>query len=103
MGRIFPKGCSVMAKKELQYTPLLGQFMTLSNAVFINRSKRTDAVATFAKVAQTMKKKAVSCHNIHEFKSRHIDTESDVKHTAVLVHLPGRYSVSVRDAHASSL
>jgi lysophosphatidate acyltransferase len=48
-----------MAKKELQYMPLLGQFMTLSNAVFVNRSKRADAVAVFAKVAQTMKKKAV--------------------------------------------
>ena len=49
-----------MAKKELQYTPLLGQFMTLSNAVFVNRSKRADAVAIFAKVAQTMKDKVVS-------------------------------------------
>lgn len=49
-----------MAKKELQYTPLLGQFMTLSNAVFVNRSRRADAVAVFAKVAETMKKKVVS-------------------------------------------
>lgn len=55
-----PKGSSIMAKKELQYTPLLGQFMTLSNAVFVNRSKRADAVAIFAKVAQTMKDKVVS-------------------------------------------
>ncbi|KAK4053880.1 1-acylglycerol-3-phosphate O-acyltransferase [Microbotryomycetes sp. JL221] len=60
LGRIFPKGCSVMAKRELQWTPLLGQFMTLSNTVFINRSKRADAVAIFAKVAQTMKSKALS-------------------------------------------
>ena len=49
-----------MAKKELQYTPLLGQFMTLSNAVFVNRSRRADAVAVFAKVATTMKEKIVS-------------------------------------------
>lgn len=60
LGRIFPKGCSIMAKKELQYTPLLGQFMTLSNAVFVNRSRRADAVAVFAKVATTMKEKIVS-------------------------------------------
>ncbi|GAA6060109.1 hypothetical protein JCM10212_003517 [Sporobolomyces blumeae] len=60
LGAVFPKGASIMAKKELQWTPLLGQFMTLSNAVFVNRSKRTDAVAVFAKVAQTMKKKALS-------------------------------------------
>lgn len=48
-----------MAKKELQYAPLLGQFMTLSNAVFVNRSRRQDAVAVFAKVASTMKDKVV--------------------------------------------
>ena len=48
-----------MAKKELKWMPLLGQFMTLSNAVFVNRSKRQDAVAVFAKVAQTMKEKSV--------------------------------------------
>lgn len=48
-----------MAKKELQWTPLLGQFMTLSQAVFVNRSKRADAVAALAKVASTMKSKIV--------------------------------------------
>lgn len=48
-----------MAKREVQYMPLLGQFMTLSNAVFINRSNRADAVAAFAKVAERMKAKAV--------------------------------------------
>ncbi|GAA5900192.1 hypothetical protein JCM5296_001484 [Sporobolomyces johnsonii] len=60
LGAVFPKGCSIMAKKELKWMPLLGQFMTLSNAVFVNRSKRADAVAVFAKVAQTMKEKALS-------------------------------------------
>lgn len=60
LGRIFPKGCTIMAKKELQWTPLLGQFMTLSHAVFVNRSKRSDAVAVFAKVAETMQKKKLS-------------------------------------------
>ncbi|GAA5959171.1 hypothetical protein JCM3765_005094 [Sporobolomyces pararoseus] len=60
LGAVFPKGASIMAKKELQWMPLLGQFMTLSNAVFVNRSKRSDAVAVFAKVAQTMKKKSLS-------------------------------------------
>ena len=40
--------------------PLLGQWMTLSNAVFVNRSKRETAVAMMAKVATTMRDKAVS-------------------------------------------
>lgn len=48
-----------MAKSELQWAPLLGQFMTLSNAVFVNRSKRADAVAVFHKVGVTMKEKNV--------------------------------------------
>lgn len=60
LGRIFPKGCSIMAKSELQWAPLLGQFMTLSNAVFVNRSKRADAVAVFHKVGVTMKEKNLS-------------------------------------------
>ncbi|KAL8280014.1 hypothetical protein RQP46_007595 [Phenoliferia psychrophenolica] len=60
LGRIFPKGCSIMAKREVQYMPLLGQFMTLSNAVFINRTNRADAVAVFAKVAARMKDQALS-------------------------------------------
>lgn len=59
LGKVFPKGCSIMAKKELQWTPLLGQFMTLSQAVFVNRSRRADAVAIFSKVAATMKAKVV--------------------------------------------
>jgi lysophosphatidate acyltransferase len=52
-----------MAKKEIQYMPLLGQWMTLSNAVFVNRSKRETAVAMMAKVAATMRDKAVSTHH----------------------------------------
>ena len=49
-----------MAKRELLYTPLLGQFMYLSKAVFVNRAKREDAVKVFAKVASEMKRKSVS-------------------------------------------
>lgn len=54
-----------MAKKEIQYMPLLGQWMTLSNAVFVNRSKRETAVAMMAKVATTMRDKAVSADHTH--------------------------------------
>ncbi|KAK4702501.1 lysophosphatidate acyltransferase, partial [Phenoliferia sp. Uapishka_3] len=67
LGKIFPKGCSIMAKKEIQYLPLLGQFMTLSNAVFINRTNRADAVAVFAQVAKKMKDKAVSLKDVGPF------------------------------------
>ena len=59
LGAVFPKGTAIMAKRELLYTPLLGQFMYLSKAVFVNRAKREDAVKVFAKVASEMKRKSV--------------------------------------------
>ncbi|GAA5972683.1 hypothetical protein JCM8115_006498 [Rhodotorula mucilaginosa] len=60
LGAVFPKGTAIMAKRELLYTPLLGQFMYLSKAVFVNRAKREDAVKVFAKVASEMKRKSLS-------------------------------------------
>ncbi|GAA5820434.1 hypothetical protein JCM11251_005626 [Rhodosporidiobolus azoricus] len=60
LGRIFPKSASIMAKRELKFMPLLGQYMTFSNAVFVNRTKRDDAIKMFAKVAEEMKRKSLS-------------------------------------------
>ncbi|KAG0147640.1 hypothetical protein CROQUDRAFT_42450 [Cronartium quercuum f. sp. fusiforme G11] len=55
LGRIFPKTCVVMAKKELKYAPLLGQYMSLSRAVFVDRHNRSTAMETFKKVGVDMK------------------------------------------------
>ncbi|KAK0569632.1 1-acylglycerol-3-phosphate O-acyltransferase [Tilletia horrida] len=60
LGRIFPAYASIMAKKELKYSPLLGQFMTLSGAVFINRKNRKDAVKAMDMVGKSMKKRNLS-------------------------------------------
>ncbi|WWC85697.1 uncharacterized protein L201_000563 [Kwoniella dendrophila CBS 6074] len=60
LGRIFPKRAAIMAKKELKYTPGLGQFMSLSGAVFVNRSNRVDAMAALRAAGEDMKKKGVS-------------------------------------------
>ena len=60
LGRIFPDHASIMAKKELQFAPLLGQFMSLSGAVFINRKNLKDSIKAFQQVGQTMKKKNLS-------------------------------------------
>ncbi len=49
-----------MAKKELQYSPLLGQFMSLSGAVFVNRKNLKDSIAMFAEVGKTMNKNKLS-------------------------------------------
>jgi hypothetical protein len=48
-----------MAKRQLKFMPLLGQYMTFSNAVFVDRAKRDDAIKVFEKVAEEMKEKSV--------------------------------------------
>jgi len=60
LGAFLPKRCSIMAKKSLLYTPILGQFMWLSNAVFVDRANRKSALEQFRKVGEIMKRKAVS-------------------------------------------
>lgn len=55
LGRMFPKHTSVTSKKELKYVPFLGQFMTLSGAVFIDRANRKNAVASFDTAVKQIK------------------------------------------------
>ncbi|RPB12749.1 1-acylglycerol-3-phosphate O [Morchella conica CCBAS932] len=47
LGRIFPKHCSVTAKRSLKYIPFLGWFMALSGTVFIDRANSKSARAAF--------------------------------------------------------
>lgn len=51
LGCIFPKYCSVTAKKSLKSMPFLGWFMSLSGSVFIDRSNSNDARAAMAGAA----------------------------------------------------
>ncbi|KAI0346911.1 1-acylglycerol-3-phosphate O [Trametopsis cervina] len=44
VGIAFPKRALMMGKKELQWVPFLGQFMTLSGAIFIDRGDNAKAV-----------------------------------------------------------
>ncbi|OCH94291.1 1-acylglycerol-3-phosphate [Obba rivulosa] len=55
LGRIFPRRASIMAKKELQWAPLLGQFMTLSGAVWVDRGNNARAVRSLAAAGEIMK------------------------------------------------
>lgn len=57
LGRMFPKGCTVTAKKSLKYIPLLGWFMTLSGTFFLDRSSREKSVKTLNKGLQQIKEK----------------------------------------------
>ncbi|CAE6502047.1 unnamed protein product [Rhizoctonia solani] len=60
LGRIFPKQASIMAKKELKWSPLLGQFMALSGAVFVDRKNSKDALDSLARAGEEMKSKGIS-------------------------------------------
>ncbi|KAF9921958.1 1-acylglycerol-3-phosphate O-acyltransferase [Linnemannia zychae] len=56
LGRVFPKHCVVMAKKELKFFPFLGIFMTLSNAIFIDRKNHKKAIESTTQAVADMKK-----------------------------------------------
>ncbi|KAK0659406.1 putative 1-acyl-sn-glycerol-3-phosphate acyltransferase [Lasiodiplodia hormozganensis] len=62
LGCIFPKYCSVTAKKSLKYTPFLGWFMTLSKSVFIDRGNSKTARAAFDGAANFMKNEKQSVY-----------------------------------------
>ncbi len=49
-----------MAKKELQWAPLLGQFMTLSGAVFIDRGNNAKAIRSVTAAGETIKARGTS-------------------------------------------
>ncbi|KAF9154291.1 1-acylglycerol-3-phosphate O-acyltransferase [Mortierella sp. AD011] len=56
LGKVFPKHCVVMAKKELLYFPFLGIFMKLSNAIFIDRKNHKKAIESTNQAVADMKK-----------------------------------------------
>lgn len=55
LGAIFPKYCSVTAKKSLARVPFLGWFMSLSGTVFIDRVDRSQAMKAFEGAAHEMR------------------------------------------------
>lgn len=55
LGHIFPKWCSVTAKKSLSKVPFLGWFMLLSKTVFIERKSREQALQAFDNAAEQMR------------------------------------------------
>lgn len=60
LGHIFPKWCSVTAKKSLSKVPLLGWFMLLSKTVFIERKSREQALQAFDNAAKQMREQRQS-------------------------------------------
>ncbi|CCM01751.1 uncharacterized protein FIBRA_03817 [Fibroporia radiculosa] len=60
LGRIFPRHASIIAKKELQWSPLLGQFMSLSGVVWIDRGNNAKAIRSLTAAGETMRAKNLS-------------------------------------------
>lgn len=44
-----------MAKKELQWVPLLGQFLQFSGAIFVDRGNSAQAIRSLTAAGETMK------------------------------------------------
>lgn len=57
LGRMFPQGCTVTAKKSLKYTPFLGWFMALSGTLFLERANRKKSVDALNQSLDRLKKK----------------------------------------------
>ncbi|KAJ3480588.1 hypothetical protein NLI96_g8242 [Meripilus lineatus] len=49
-----------MGKKELQWAPLLGQYMTLSGAVFVDRGHNAKAIQSLTAAGETIKARSTS-------------------------------------------
>ncbi|KAH9855043.1 1-acylglycerol-3-phosphate O [Lenzites betulinus] len=60
LGRIFPRRASILAKKELQWMPFLGQFMTLSGAIFVDRGNNARAVRSLTAAGELMRERRTS-------------------------------------------
>ncbi|KAH8096704.1 1-acylglycerol-3-phosphate O [Cristinia sonorae] len=60
LGVAFPKRAVIMAKKELQWVPLLGQFLSLNGAIFVDRGNNAKAVRSLTAAGETMKARDVS-------------------------------------------
>ncbi|KAG6336488.1 hypothetical protein ID866_2602 [Astraeus odoratus] len=59
LGRMFPRKASIMAKKELQLSPL-GPWMYMSGAVFVDRGNSSRAHKSLEAAGEEMKAKGIS-------------------------------------------
>jgi len=59
LARMFPPKASIMAKREIQWTPL-GPWMYMSGAIFINRGNSTNAHKSLEAAGEEMKREGIS-------------------------------------------
>ncbi|GAO14804.1 uncharacterized protein UV8b_04039 [Ustilaginoidea virens] len=66
LAALFPKWCSVTAKSDLKHVPVLGWFMRLSGAIFIDRRNSRDARHAMAGAAREILTKRQSVYMFPE-------------------------------------
>ncbi|CEI99928.1 hypothetical protein RMCBS344292_14003 [Rhizopus microsporus] len=59
-GAFYPKNTSIVAKKEIKYYPFLGWYMRLSNAIFLDRKNRENAIKEARKASEDIRRKGVN-------------------------------------------
>ncbi|KAK2626021.1 hypothetical protein QTJ16_004283 [Diplocarpon rosae] len=90
LGYIFPKGCSVTAKKSLKSMPFLGWFMSLSYTVFIDRANPTNARHAMAGASEEIKREKQSVYIFPE------GTRSYTKEPTLLPFKKGAFHLAVQ-------
>ncbi|EDO15470.1 hypothetical protein Kpol_472p1 [Vanderwaltozyma polyspora DSM 70294] len=56
LGKLFPPGCTITAKKSLKYVPILGWFLSLSGTLLIDRKNTAEGIATLNKSLEELVK-----------------------------------------------
>lgn len=90
LGCMFPKYCSVTAKKNLKSVPFLGWFMTLSGTVFIDRASSKNARDAMAGAAEEIQRRKQSVYMFPE------GTRSYTKEPALLPFKKGAFHLAAQ-------
>ncbi|XP_060079031.1 1-acyl-sn-glycerol-3-phosphate acyltransferase alpha-like [Ylistrum balloti] len=89
---IWPKRCSVLAKKSLMYMGPLGLLMWMLGSVFVDRVNHSKAVSTLSEAGEYIKKEKISIIIFPEGTRNHDATMLPFKkgafHLAVLAQMP---------------
>ncbi|KAI1810756.1 1-acylglycerol-3-phosphate O [Poronia punctata] len=90
LGCMFPKYCSVTAKKQLRHVPFLGWYMSLSGTVYIDRKNSKDARQAMAGAAAEIQQKKQSVYMFPE------GTRSYAKEPGLLPFKKGAFHLAVQ-------
>ncbi|KAI1277628.1 hypothetical protein F5Y07DRAFT_81308 [Xylaria sp. FL0933] len=90
LGWMFPKYCSVTAKKNLKSVPILGWYMALSGTVFIDRKNSKNARDAMAGAAEEIQRRKQSVYMFPE------GTRSYAKEPGLLPFKKGAFHLAIQ-------